>query len=242
MGNFYDQYAQGGGVSRAGLLIQADGKIGGHRSVFVGLTGTKNGLVYPPIGGIIVNPFKGKAKAFAGDLCEYKIDGTVKILKTYQVGVAAGSTDTSVKIARDGYKHIPFVGDVLMKAPATITGTGTAVTVTAVSATTDNGNDVWVLTLSSTLGALAVGDILVEAAEAGSGKKMMVQNPNAFFDADNDFFFDPNADGDEYHKARYTYTPALANEDTKLVIAKMSPAPACVLALNKSLVEGWFNL
>jgi len=132
---YIKQQVLGSGVSNAGVLLQTSGVIGGMRHVFVGLTGD-HGLVYPTIGGYVANPFKGRAKAYAGDLCEYDpTNGKVLLLKTYEVAEAA--TGTTVKIKRDGYRHRPLVGDIIMVAPDTLDGTGTAATVTAVSKTTD---------------------------------------------------------------------------------------------------------
>lgn len=244
MGNFYENSRLYGGSFIGRTLVQASGEIGGHRHVFVKLQGQgKNGLVFPTSGGVVKNPFKGFAKAFAGDLCEYRIDGTVRLLKTYEVAVAAEAASTSVLIVRDGYRHKPFVGDVLMAAPSELAGTGTAVTVTAVEKTSDTtAGDVWKVTLSATLGALTKGAVLVEGEEAGSDKQAVVKNPNAYLPCDYDFVYDPASGDDDFEGARYMLTPCLANEDTKLYVSKMSPLPASVKALNKSRVDGWFNL
>lgn len=250
MADFYSQIMQNSGVFLGRTLIQARGSIGGHRYVFVKWQGSgKDGLVFPTVGGILKNLFKGNAKIYAGDLIEYNpgiVDdkgATVKLLKTYEVATAdAGGTNTYVNIVRDGYHHIPFVGDNIMVAPAEIDGTGTAVTVTAVEKTTDSGADVWKLTLSATLGTLTKGQVLVEAAEAGGSKQAMVTNPNAYAPCDFDFIFDPASGDDDFDSARYMLTPCIANEDTKLYINKMSPLPDSIKALNKSRVEGWFNL
>ena len=87
--DFYLNHALGGFYSGR-TLIQASGKIGGHRSVFVNIVGNgKNALTYPTFGGILVNPFKGRAKIYAGDVFEFDpgLEGnkgaTVKILKYY---------------------------------------------------------------------------------------------------------------------------------------------------------------
>lgn len=243
MANFYDQKIIGAGVNFGTSLVQGSGKLGGFRHVFVNLQGGgANGLVFPPIGGKVVNPFKGTAKAYAGDLVEYKIDGTVRLLKTYEVAAAATASATTIQLVRDGYHHIPFVGDVIMAAPDEITGTGTAVTVTAVSKSSISSGDIWIITVSEAIGVLSAGAVLVEAAEAGADKQMAVTNPNAFLPCDYDFIYDPAASDSDYEGARYVLTPCLANEDTKLIVAKMSKVPACVLALNKSKVDGWFNL
>lgn len=243
--NFYEQKVAASGVFMGRTLIQASGEIGGHRHVFVKLQGQgKNGLVFPTAGGVLKNPFKGQAKIYAGDLVEYNpgitedAGATVKILKIYEVN----SVDaTTINIVRNGYRHIPFVGDILMKAPDTLDGTGTGVTVTAVAKATVSDVDVWQVTVSEAL-TLAAGDILVEASAAGADATAVVTNPNAFAPCDYDFVYNPAADDDPYEGARYLFTPCIANEDTKIYINKMSPLPASVKALNKSRVDGWFNL
>lgn len=241
--SYVKQQILGGGISNAGVLLQTSGTIGGKRHVFVGLVGD-HGFVYPTIGGYLKNPFKGVAKAYAGDLCEFDpATSEVKLLKTYEL--AADATDTTIKIVRDGYRHRPLVGDTIMVAPDTIDGTGTAVTVTAVSKTTDDTDgDTWTLTLSAALTA-SKGDVLVEAAEAGDAKKAMVTNPNALLPSDYDFFYNPNDadDGtDEYYQARYTLTPCLAGQGVKMYSDRIQPLPASILALNKSMWNGWFEL
>jgi hypothetical protein len=239
-------YSTDAGVFLGKTLLQRRGEIGGARYVFVKLQGNKNELVFPTFGCKIMNPFKGTAKMYAGDLIEYRYNDGAKgatgyILKTYVVNKATSTAaDTVIYLTRDGYKHIPFVGDVLMKAPATIDGTGTAVTVTKVEPTVEASKDVWEVTLSATLADLVVGDILVEAVEAGSGKKPMVTNPNAMCPADYDFLYEPATGDADFDGARYFMTPVLHGI---AYIDRMSPMPKTVLdARNKSLVTGWFEL
>lgn len=239
-------YSTDAGVFLGKTLLQRRGEIGGARYVFVKLQGNKNELVFPTFGCKIMNPFKGTAKMYAGDLIEYRYNDGEKgatgyILKTYVVNKATStSTDTVIYLTRDGYKHIPFVGDVLMKAPATIDGTGTAVTVTKVEPTVEASKDVWEVTLSATLADLKENDILVEAVEAGSGKKPMVTNPNSMCPADYDFLYEPATGDVDFDGARYFMTPVLHGI---AYIDRMSPMPKSVLdARNKSLVTGWFEL
>lgn len=246
-------------------LIQTNGKVGGYRNVFVNLVGNHNDLVYPHIGGKVMNPPKGAAKMWAGDLLEYRptghpndLDPEIYILRTFKVADAVSNT-TTVYIERDEFKHKPFVGDILMVAPSVIGGTGTAVTVTAVTATTatidSKSVNVWQLTISAAL-TISKGAIMVEAEAAGSDKKMLVQNINGCFDCDADFAWDENisdvgvtrdsttneitavTDAD-FYKARYQYTPALGG---LMWIDKMSPIPQCVLDLNLCNVPGWFHI
>lgn len=221
------------GYFRGRKTIQRSGSIGGARSVFVKLQGNKNELVYPTFGGFIKNPFGGAAKFFAGDLIEYRTDANgvnpeIYLLKTYLVESVSGTT---VTIVNDGYKHIPFVGDKIGVAPEEIGGEMTAVTVTAVQA----GEGVWTLTVSGTLTA-EKGDVLVEADAEG---KMLVKNINAVAPTDMDMFDAPATGDEDFDGARYSYTPALGGI---MYINKMSPIPACVLKLNKSVINGWFQV
>lgn len=246
--DFYQQRILNSGVFHGTVLVQAHGEIGGTRNVFVKLqSSAKNGLVYPTIGGVLKNPFKGNAKIFAGDLIEYDpgietdSGATVKVMKTYQVAASATSAQT-VQIVRDGFKHIPFVGDFIMVAPTKIDGTGTAVTVTGVEAKTDSTNgDVWELSLSAAITAKK-GDVLVEASAGTGTVKAVVTNPNAYAPSDADFVYNPAASNDDFEGARYLFTPCLADPGTILYKCKMSPTPASVLAMNKSNVPGWFAI
>ena len=225
------------GAFRGRKLIQRRGEVGGAKDVFVKLQGIKNELVYPSIGGLIKNPFKGTAKLIAGDLCEYRtndkgVKPEVYILKTYLVESVSGST---VNIVRDGYKHIPFVGGSLGVAPEEIGGAVTAVTVTAVAKAKVGEVDVWALTVSGTLDA-SKGDVLVEV---GSDGNMMVKASNGVVDADCDMLDAPATGDEDFDGARYMYTPALGGI---MYTHKMSPMPACVLKLNQSPINGWFQI
>lgn len=245
MADFYQQILLNSGYLPGRALVQARGSIGGHRYVFVKLQMSgKDALVFPTTGCVIKNPFKGNARAFAGTLFEYNPDGTGYILKSYAVAKAtAEATDTSIYLKRDGYSLIPFVGDILMVAPTTLTGKGTAVTVTAVKAETDaTAGDVWKVTLNATLGALTTSSVLVEAKEAGASKEAMVTNPNSYLPCDFDFVFDPAASDNDFDGARYLITPALALGDVFLYTDRMQPLSAALKGLNKSKVNGWFNI
>lgn len=226
------------GYFRGRKTIQRSATIGGARSVFVKLQGNKNELVYPTFGGYIMNPPKGAPfKFFAGDLVEYRTDENgvnpeIYILKTYKVVSASGTT---VNILNDGYKHVPFVGDKIGVAPEEIGGEMTAVTVAAVKNAVVEGEKVWAVTTNTALTAEA-GDVLVEADAEG---KMLVKEINAVCPTDLDMF-DAAATGDEdFDGARYSYTPALGGI---MYTNKMSPLPECVKKLNKSIINGWYQV
>ena len=98
------------GAFRGRKLIQRRGEVGGAKSVFVKLQGIKNELVYPTFGGQIKNPFKGAAKMFAGDLCEYRtndkgVKPEIYILKTYLVESVSGSVVNIVFKSSDNTLH-----------------------------------------------------------------------------------------------------------------------------------------
>ena len=225
------------GAFRGRKLIQRRGEVGGAKSVFVKLQGIKNELVYPTFGGQIKNPFKGAAKMFAGDLCEYRTnDKGVKpeifILKTYLVESVSGAV---VNIVKDGYKHIPFVGDKIGVAPDEIGGAVTAVTINSIKVAKVGEVDVWACTCSATLDA-EKGEVLVEADAEG---KMMVKAINGVFDADADMLDAPATGDEDFDGARYLYTPALGGI---MYTHKMSPMPKCVLNLNIAKINGWFQV
>lgn len=227
-------------------LVQQSGSKGGARHVFVKFDDIKDDLVFPTGGGQVMNPFPGAAKIYAGDLMEFRTDenglkGKIYILKTYEV-VSYDATNKILNVVRDGYHHIPFVGDDLTVAPSTIGGTGEKLTVVARTATTtSDGKDVWALTLSAAATtAPKAGDILVESDADG---KMLIKNINAVAAWDYDFLWseaaDPNATDPDFESARYFLTPTLRGT---MYIKKMSPLPACVKALNIANINGWFRI
>lgn len=226
------------GAFRGRKLVQTSGDIGGARSVFVKIKGIKNELVYPTFGGKIMNPPKGNGfKFYAGDLFEYRTNDKgvapeIYLLKTYLVHSVEGNV---VNIVRDGYKHKPFAGDKLGVAPEEIGGEVAAQTIASVAATKVGDVNVWACTMSGALAADA-DDILVEADDEG---KMLVKSINAVADSDGDML-DAGAVGeDDFDGARYHYTPALGGI---MYAHKMSPMPACVLALNQCKINGWFQI
>lgn len=224
------------GAFRGRKTIQRRGTIGGARSVFVKLQGNKNELVYPTFGGYIKNPFKGAAKMFAGDLIEYRTDGNgenpvIYILKTYLVESVSGTT---VNIVKDAYKHTPFVGDRIGVAPDKIGGEMTSVVINSIKVSKVGDVDVWACTCSAAL-TTKKGDVLVEA----DATNMLVENINAVAPTDLDMLDAPATGDEDFDGARYSYTPALGGI---MYINRMSPMPKCVLDLNKSNINGWYQV
>ena len=221
------------------VLAQSSAELGGQRHVFYLPQGPRPAPQYPVYGGILVNPFKGHGKIYAGDLIEHTLDGKCKLLKSYEV---ADTTSTAeVKISSGAceqgeiFRHIPFVGDVLMVAPETLDGTGKAVKVTAVEKTFDtkgkqNG---WKVTLSDTLGSLSKGDVLVEASQAGSAVKAMVTNPNCYVEVDYDCPFVPATGDEDFDGARYMLTPNMMRGVELAYINRMQPLPDSIKKADK---------
>lgn len=223
-------------------LIAESGAIGGSRFVFVKLQGKKNELVFPTFGGQLKNPFKTGGKIFAGDLFEFRTDEnglnpSVYLLKTFVVKSQDGTDATKVTLVKDGYKHVPCVGDVLMKAPSVIGGSGAAYTVQSV---TTNASGNWEIKFNTTIGSLSEGDILVEAKAENASGEMLVKNINAVAPCDYDVLYPGNGTTSEVAgSARYYIAPALGG---LMYIHKMSPMPQCVLDLNRCNVNGWFYM
>ena len=189
--DFYQERMAGGAVFHGGVMMQAKGEIGGTKHVFVMTTrAVRNGFDYPPIGGRIVNPFPGRAKVFAGDVCEYTDavadtanGATIKILKTYEVAAdTAGADDTVIYIVRDGYKHIPFAGDNIMVGAAKFTTRGKGVTVKAVEATVKGGKNV-IIDEDGTM-SVDVADVSGDLAEI---KKLLDEIVPSYFSWARDF-------------------------------------------------------
>lgn len=224
------------GVFQGNTLIKRTSKIGGSKFVFVANGGGTN-LQPLPIGGKIVNPFFGKM--YAGDLVEYAIPtgastegATVKLLKTYTVDDTVESNGTVIKLKKNGFTHRPVIGEFLMKAPTALTVKGAGYAITAVAETESQ----YVVTIATTLGTLAKGDILVNAAESGASVNMFVTNPNAVLDCDYDMLYNPS---DPDGVANYLITPI---QHATMWECRMSAVPACVKAINKSRIAGWFEI
>ena len=241
MANYFNQFVQPG-VFFGGVMLQASAKIGGAKTVFVDLEGVKNELTMPSWGGQIMNPFKGSAKFYAGDLFELRFDDKgenpkLYLLKTFKV---KSQSTTTVKIYRDGYSHVPFVGDVLMKAPDTIGGQGKGYTVQSVTAEEDDGTDVWTVVFNTAIDTVTDGDILVEAESENATANMLVKTINTVAPCDGDFVYMPTTGAtNDVNSVRMTYTPVMHGT---MYIHKMSPMPECVLALNKSRFNGWYEV
>ena len=183
------------------------------------------------LGGTIANPNKRFGHLWAAQLLQYTPGQEMLIFRSFAVKSASGTT---INIKADGYSDAPEVGQLLMKAPSTATGTGQSGKVTAV--VYDKANEQFVVTVDTSLGTLAANDILVEASgsAASASATVLVPNPNVFNEADRDLL---PTEGYGFENANYSVS-AVYNKQAW--IARMQPLPSYVLAKNRSYIDGIF--
>ena len=188
------------------------------------------------LGGTILNPNKGFGHLWAAQLVQYTPAEGCLIFRSFAIADASGASATTIKIAGDGYSDAPEVGMLLMVAPDDVTTTGQSAKVTAV--TYDAANEVFNVTIDTALGALAIGDILVEAlgddGDASDEDVVLVPNPNTFVEADRDLM---PTEGFGIENANYSISTVY---NKQAWIARMQPLPKYVLAKNRSYIEGIF--
>ena len=188
------------------------------------------------LGGTILNPKKGFDHLYAAQLVQYTPSVGCLIFRSFGVKTAtAAATDTTIYINGDGYGDAPEVGMLIMKAPSAATGKGQSALVTNV--VYDEANEQFAVTLSVALGALAAGDILVEAAgeEASATASVLVPKPNTFVEADRDLM--PTEGYGISGTANYSISTVY---DKQAWIQRMQPLPQYVLAMNRSYIDGIF--
>ena len=188
------------------------------------------------LGGTILNPKKGFDHLYAAQLVQYTPSVGCLIFRSFGVKTAtAAATDTTIYINGDGYGDAPEVGMLIMKAPSAATGKGQSALVTNV--VYDEANEQFAVTLSVALGALAAGDILVEAAgeEASATASVLVPKPNTFVEADRDLM--PTEGYGLSGNANYSLSTVY---DKQAWIQRMQPLPKYVLDMNRSYIDGIF--
>lgn len=187
-------------ASTGSSQIRTRGSYGGSRVVFYTPAHSNSVLI---TNGMVINPQCAPSvggKIFAGDFgyFNYKT-GVVDHLKTFKLVKALAASDTEVYFAGGEYDQNPN-GVVVMKAPTTGTGTGAAAMIMA-EKTTLAGEDVYKATITAgALGTGAVGDVFVEASEAGTGKNVKVPKVNMIFGGDVDINFPLTLNMDEWSK------------------------------------------
>ncbi len=193
--------------------------------------GRKNVL----LGGTILNPNKGFGHLWAAQLVQYTPAEGCLIFRSFEVAENAAANATSIKINGDGYSDVPEVGQLLMVAPDAVDTTGQSAVVTAVEY--NRSDSTFTVTLSTALGALEAGTILVEAdgETASAEASVLVTNPNTFIEADRDML--PTEGYGVLGDTNYSISTV---HDKEAWIARMQPLPKYVLAKNRSYIEGIF--
>lgn len=187
------------------------------------------------LGGTILNPKKGFDHLYAAQLVQYTPGAGCLIFRSFKVNSAASSSATTIYLDGDGYGDVPEAGMLLMAAPNTATGTSASAMVTNVEF--DKNTSRFAVTLSSPLGELAEGTILVEAQGEGASQNAtpLVPNPNTFIEADRDLM--PTEGFGIDGTANYSISTVY---NKQAWIARMQPLPAYVLEKNRSYIEGIF--
>lgn len=187
------------------------------------------------LGGTILNPNKGFGHLWAAQLVQYTPGVGCLIFRSFAVHTAtSAATDTTLYFKADGLSDAPEVGQLIMKAPASATGTGQSGKITAVEYDAANGK--FKVTVDTALGSLSVGDVIVESngTAASASAKPLVPNPNTFIEADRDLL---PTDGYGFENANYSISTVY---NKQAWIARMQPLPSWVLSKNRSYIDGIF--
>lgn len=136
------------------------------------------------IGGVIAGDWKAGDKIFAGDFCYYDYKAhLVYPLKQFQLAADLGAGDTEVYFVNSGYSHVMRNDMFITAEPESATSTGKAVSTATLENTTLNGNQVYKLTITAgSLGTGSLGDLYVEADEAGTAVAPKITEINGILD------------------------------------------------------------
>ena len=221
-------------VTNLAYFYESSRKVRGGKWVWVkDGNGEQRGNVL--LGGTILNPKKGFDHLYAAQLVQYTPAVGCLIFRSFAIKTASGASATTIYVNGDGYGDAPEVGMLIMKAPSAANGTGQSAAITAVEY--DEENERFELTIGTALGALSVGDILVEASgtTASASATVLVPKPNTFVEADRDLM--PTENYGLNGTANYSISTVY---NKQAWIQRMQPLPAYVLANNRSLIDGIF--
>lgn len=242
-------------VTNLAYFYETSRKVRGGKWVWVkDSNGEQRGNVL--LGGTIKNAKKGFDHLYAAQLVQYTPAQGCLIFRSFALKEAAAASATEYVLNGDGYGDAPEVGMVVMVAPeSTVVETLTADTTTGEVTKTvadytgqsakitnviyDNAGEKFTITVDNTLGELEAGAILVEATGAvkAANAKVLVPNPNSFIEADTDLM--PTKDYGIDGTANYSISPVYRKQAW---IQRMQPLPKYVLAKNKSLIDGIFEI
>ena len=227
-------------VTNLGFYFETQKEVRGGKFVWWGDTNPtlkKNQL----LGGDLLNPKKGFDHFYAGQLGKYVPGGG---LSEDQEGItiyrafapkAAATASTTIVLKATGWDDAPEEGMIVMVAPNTATTTGQSAKITAVEY--DKENEQFTITVDEKL-TVALTDILVEATgtAASASAKPLVDYVNMWILADEDLM---PTDGFGIKNGHY-YLSGVSG--CAAYIGRMQPLAKYILAQNKSLIDGVFEL
>jgi len=227
-------------VTNLGFYFETQKEVRGGKFVWWGDTNPtlkKNQL----LGGDLLNPKKGFDHFYAGQLGKYVPGGG---LSEDQSGItiyrafaphAAATASTTIVLNATGWDDAPEEGMVIMVAPETATATGQSAKITAVEY--DKDNEKFTVTVDTAL-TVALTDVLVEAkgTAASASATPLVDYVNMWILADEDLL---PTDGFGIKNGHY-YLSGVSG--CAAYIGRMQPLTKYILAQNKSLIDGVFEL
>ena len=227
-------------VTNLGFYFETQKEVRGGKFVWWGDTNPtlkKNQL----LGGDLLNPKKGFDHFYAGQLGKYVPGGG---LSEDQEGItiyrafspkAAATASTTIVLNATGWDDAPEVGMVIMVAPNTATTEGQSAKITAVEY--DKDDEEFTVTVDTAL-TVAATDILVEAKgnKASAKATPLVDYVNMWIQADEDLL---PTDGFGIKNGHY-YLSGVSG--CAAYIGRMQPLTKYILAQNKSLIDGVFEL
>ena len=227
-------------VTNLGFYFETQKEVRGGKFVWWGDTNPtlkKNQL----LGGDLLNPKKGFDHFYAGQLGKYVPGGGlsedtegITIYRAFAPKVAANAS-TTIVLNATGWDDAPEEGMVIMVAPETATATGQSAKITAVEY--DKDNEKFTVTVDTAL-TVALTDVLVEAKgdEASNKATPLVDYVNMWIEADRDLL---PTDGFSIKNGHY-YLSGVSGYAA--YIGRMQPLTKYILAQNKSLIDGVFEL
>lgn len=212
------------------------------------------------LGGDLLNPKKGFDHFYAGQLGKYVPGGGlssdtagITIFRAFKPKAAA-TASTTIVVTATGYEDAPEVGMIIMVAPDALTtttsvaDTTTGEITTTTAATTgqsakitavvyDKDNEKFTLTVDTAL-TVTTDDILVEATgtAASASAKPLVDKVNFWIEKDTDLM---PTDGFGVKNGKYWMSGV---SGCAAYIGRIQPLPKYILAQNKSLIDGVFEI
>jgi len=227
-------------VTNLGFYFETQKEVRGGKFVWWGDTNPtlkKNQL----LGGDLLNPKKGFDHFYAGQLGKYVPGGGlsedtegITIYRAFAPKEAA-SASTTIVLNATGWDDAPEAGMLIMVAPDTASTTGQSAKITNVEY--DKEEEKFTVTVDTEL-TVATTDILVEAKgdEASSEATPLVDYVNMWVLADEDLL---PTDGFGIKNGHY-YMSGVSG--CAAYIGRMQPLAKYILAQNKSLIDGVFEL